>query len=355
MEGGRAGRAHTVAPTSTPHRSRYLRSALTAGALLVALLSGLVGTSATASTPTQEESGESMSVPSAVISLGDSYSSGLGSGDYTNDCDHTPNAWPNLIFDDAVTDRTLLACSGARIAEVQAQVEQLSDMSDGAGGRLITVTVGGNDAGFADDLPNCLVSFSSCTTREDEIRNRIHDLQGELTQVYRDTQAAAPGDTVIVGGYPLLVPDPAVRDSCRALTFAISNAEREMIRRLGRELNDVIAAAADEAGVIAVGTALEEAFDGHEACSNGDTDWLYGLRITTGSAASADPGTIERGDIAVQVRADVTSDELERETRGEDHRSSADPLATFVRDSFHPTVAGQIAYAAVFADAWNQR
>lgn len=129
-----------------------------------------------------------------------------------------------------------------------------------------------------------------------------------------------------------------------------------MIRRLGRELNDVIAAAADEAGVIAVEAALEEAFDGHEACSNGDTDWLYGLRISTGSAATESPEALKRSDIAVQVRDDATSDELEREIAGaERRRSSADPLATFVRDSFHPTVDGQIAYASVFADAWEQR
>ncbi len=64
--------------------------------------------------------------PDAVVTLGDSYASGLGAGNYYNDCDNSPDAWGNLIFPASVTSRTMLACSGATIPTVQGQVAQLA-------------------------------------------------------------------------------------------------------------------------------------------------------------------------------------------------------------------------------------
>lgn len=260
-------------------------------------------------------------VPRAVISLGDSYSSGLGAGGHTGECDRAPEAWGLTIFGDAVEDRTLLACSGAGIAEVAGQVEQLAALPDEAGGRLITVTVGGNDIGFAEELVRCFTPFVSCVDRERVIAGRISRLREPLAELYRSITDAAPGDEVIVGGYPLLVPDPGVRDRCRALTPLLSDAERRMIRRLGAALNDVVDSAAAEAGVRSAAGELEGAFAGHEACANGPSDWLNGLKLSLGSDDNPPRG---RWDLA----------------------------AAFVEESFHPNLAGQSGYAAVFEELW---
>ncbi|WP_298329611.1 SGNH/GDSL hydrolase family protein [Haloactinopolyspora sp.] len=270
--------------------------------------------------------------PDAVIALGDSYSSGLGAGDYQDDCDRTPRAWGNIIFGEAVTDRTLLACSGAQIPEVRAQIEQLAELPGESGGRLITLTVGGNDVGFADELINCLTPFVSCLDREAVITQRIDALHDPLVDVYTSIQAAAPGDEVIVGGYPMLVPDPAVRSDCAALTGLLSTAERQMIRRLGVALNDAIDAAASAAGVRSAATELEQGFDGHEACANGADDWLYGLKISWPWAA-ADGSTAGPGPSA-------------------SYEQQWEVVAGFVSNSFHPTVAGQSGYAAAFEQVW---
>ena len=289
--------------------------------------------SASAAPETAAES----SAPAAVVTLGDSYSSGLGAGDYQDDCDRTPRAWGNIIFGDAVTDRTLLACSGAQIPQVRAQIEQLAELPGEPGGRLITLTVGGNDVGFADELINCLTPFVSCLNREAVISERIDALHDPLVDVYTSIQAAAPGDEVIVGGYPMLVPDPGVRSDCSALTGLLSSAERQMIRRLGVELNDAIDAAADAAGVRSAGTELEQVFDGHEACANGADDWLYGLKLSWPSAADGLTATPE--------------------AQGEPSPSSSyeqqwEVVAGFVSNSFHPTVAGQAGYASAFEQVW---
>ncbi|NED97310.1 SGNH/GDSL hydrolase family protein [Phytoactinopolyspora alkaliphila] len=264
--------------------------------------------------------------PAGVVSLGDSYSSGLGVGTYDDDCDRTPQSWGMLIFDDDVSasDRLTLACSGADIAEVYDQLEELERLG-GTGGRLITLTVGGNDIGFASELANCFVPFVGCDSREAVLRAEIEALVDPLTDLYRAVQAAAPGDEVIVGGYPLLVPDPAVRDSCRALTPLLTTAEREMIRRLGTALNQVIDEAATAAGVRSAGAHLETTFDGREACANGPDDWINGLKLSWPFGGTEEEWE-KRWGIA----------------------------ATFVRDSFHPNAAGQRGYADAFAQVWSR-
>jgi lysophospholipase L1-like esterase len=264
--------------------------------------------------------------PTGVVSLGDSYSSGLGAGGYDDDCDRTSQAWGMAIFEDDVSpeDRLLLACSGAQIDDVYDQLDELAD-SGGSGGRLITLTVGGNDIGFAGELANCFVPFVGCAGRESILMSRIDALVEPLTELYLDVQAAAPGDVLIVGGYPLLVPDPDVRSNCRALTPLLSTAERQMIRRLGVALNQAIDEAATAAGVRSAGAQLETAFDGHEACANGPDDWLNGLKL--GSTSN------EPDEDAPQTRWDA--------------------FASFVRESFHPNGAGQAGYAQAFTAVWE--
>ncbi|NEE02465.1 SGNH/GDSL hydrolase family protein [Phytoactinopolyspora halotolerans] len=283
----------------------------------------------------------SRAVPAGVVAMGDSYSSGLGTDDYEDDCDRTQQAWAWLIFSDEVpaTERTLLACSGAVIDDVYEQIDELEALQ-GAGGRLITLTVGGNDVGFADELVNCYVSFVSCTRREDAIRAEIDALVDPLTELYRAVQAAAPDDELIVGGYPLLVPDPEVRDNCIALTPLLSAAERQMIRRLGGALNSVIERAADEAGVRSAGTRLEETFDGHEACANGPDDWLNGLKFGRTADATAVPEPA-----GAQTAATPEPDDPELGPQW-------DIISSFVRDSFHPNASGQTGYADAFEHMW---
>ncbi|PSK97897.1 GDSL-like lipase/acylhydrolase family protein [Haloactinopolyspora alba] len=305
-------------------------AAVTAAALLAAPATASVRSGAPAAT-VQSPPG----LPGAVVALGDSYSSGLGAGGYEDDCDRTPRAWAMQVFGDAVTERTLLACSGAEIPQVRRQVDRLAAMAGDAGDRLVTVTVGGNDIGFADELVNCLTPFVSCLDREPVIAGRIDALHDPLVELYDDVQAAAPGDEVIVGGYPMLVPDPSVRSDCSALTGLLSAPERRMIRRLGVELNDAVDAAAAEAGVGSAATELEQVFDGHEACDNESGDWLYGLKLSWPYGAQA-PG-LDRRSPAPQP---------------ESAEARWDVLAGFVSDSFHPNRAGQAGYATAFERAW---
>lgn len=250
-------------------------------------------------------------LPDSIAGLGDSYSSGLGAGEYYDGCDRTNRAWPMVVLGGWVTDRALLACAGARIGDVAQQVQQLAGLPRGTGRRLVTVTVGGNDVGFTDELTNCFTSPTPCTDREAVIGQRIDDLHQPLVALYRSIKRAAPGARVIVGGYPLLVRDPAVRADCPALTDLLTVAERQMLRRLATRLNDAVDAAAATAGVQSMASWVERTFNGHEACDETADSWIHGIRVT-------------------------------QEPDGTDT----------VKESFHPSSAGQSAYAKALAARW---
>src|SRR5262245_39089615 len=90
----------------------------------------------------------------AYTALGDSYSSGVGSRSYYSDsgaCYRSPLAYPVRTAARLGATLTLAACSGARVADVQNN--QLGSLN--AGTTHVTVSVGGNDAGFVSVITQC--------------------------------------------------------------------------------------------------------------------------------------------------------------------------------------------------------
>ena len=94
--------------------------------------------------------GAGAAVPYAA--LGDSYSSGVGAGAYLggSDCRRSANAYPARVASRLGARLTFAACSGARVSDVVGQLGRV-----GAETRYVTVSAGGNDAGFADVLLEC--------------------------------------------------------------------------------------------------------------------------------------------------------------------------------------------------------
>lgn len=72
--------------------------------------------------------------------------------------------------------------------------------------KLVTITIGGNDAGFADVISSCLFgSESTCTTRVDSASAFIRKtLTARLRHAYLAIRKHAPKATVVVAGYPRL-------------------------------------------------------------------------------------------------------------------------------------------------------
>src|SRR5580692_1996565 len=135
------------------------------------------------------------------VALGDSYSSGVGAGSTSGSCGQSPNAYPKLwAVANSVASFTFAACSGARTSDVISS--QLSSLS--ASTTLVSLTIGGNDAGFSSVMETCVLkSTSSCESAVTAAEKFVSDtLPGRLDTTLADIRAHAPSAKVVVVGYP---------------------------------------------------------------------------------------------------------------------------------------------------------
>ncbi|MFG3383356.1 SGNH/GDSL hydrolase family protein [Streptomyces sp. NPDC047999] len=203
------------------------------------------------------------------VALGDSYSSGLGAGSYessSGSCKRSTRAYPRLWANaNAPSSFAFTACSGARTNDVTAG--QLGPLTSGTD--LVSLTIGGNDAGFADVMTTCVLqSESSCLSRIAQAKSYVDTtLPGRLDSVYDAVRAKAPAARVVVLGYPRFY---KLNGSCIA---GLSETERSAINGAADHLNAAIAKRAADHGFTfadVVGT-----FTGHEICSG--SSWLHSL------------------------------------------------------------------------------
>jgi lysophospholipase L1-like esterase len=244
----------------------------------------------------------------AYVSMGDSYSSGLGSHSRYSDgsCMRASAGWPTMFLAGPVRHREQDACAGAQIPGVFNALNQVDyflaqHRSDAA---VITLTVGGNDVGFGDELEHCIRRY--CVRDERKFARRIDQLKVQLVDLYRTIRAENPYADILVGGYPGVVEPqgPSHNWSC----YLLDAAERSMINRLVTRMNTVIASAASRAGVWSVGQRVAQRFAGHNACTGGDGEWVNavsidGLKITR-SFHPKDSGQYEYSEVFTKAYVD---------------------------------------------------
>jgi lysophospholipase L1-like esterase len=204
------------------------------------------------------------------VALGDSYSSGTGTGDYLadgSDCLRSAYAYPSLIAAASGYALNFRACSGATIADVTAA--QVGALTPSTG--LVTISVGGNDAGFADVLTECAQPgwMSDCDEAIDGAQAIVHgSLPGSLAALYADIRNRAPAARVVVVGYPRIFNG----EDCNAATW-FSPSEEARLNQTADLLNSRLAAQAAAAGF---GFADPTGpFVGHAVCD--DPEWINGL------------------------------------------------------------------------------
>ncbi|BAJ32040.1 MULTISPECIES: SGNH/GDSL hydrolase family protein [Kitasatospora] len=199
--------------------------------------------------------------------LGDSYSAGVGSGSYTSDsgsCSRSTKAYPYLWKTaHAPSSFAFVACSGAKTGDVAAN--QLGVLNSST--TLVSITIGGNDAGFASTMQTCVLdSESSCLSAVNAAKSyATNTLPGQLAGLYGQIRAKAPNAKVVVLGYPHLYQVPG---TC---VFGISNTKRTAINGAADTLDTVIAKQAANAGFTFQD--VRTAFSGHEICGS-SSQWL---------------------------------------------------------------------------------
>jgi streptogramin lyase len=260
------------------------------------------------------------------VALGDSYSSGEGNSPYvsSNACDRSESAYgPLLDRDRALGPMTFRACSGAETNDLfdmnhvnPAEPRQLSWLTTAT--KVVTLTIGGNDAGFSVVLNHCVTgpfheSFgcSQDVQLNTEIQSRLAALAGTssastteglpiwpIESVVDAIHAKAPAARILVGGYPRLfggsradyeqgTPAPSGR-ACQVGTvefggtqaLLVDYSDAQWLNGLARMLNATIKNSVRTAASqgIAVSFVEPSQFATHRFCDSSER-WFYPLEL----------------------------------------------------------------------------
>ena len=211
----------------------------------------------------------------SYVALGDSYSSGLGAGSYissSGSCDRSTNAYPEQwAAANSPASFVSVACAGATTSDViSGQVSAL-----GPGTTLVSITIGGNDAGFSSVMETCVLhSTSTClravATASDFVTKH---LPTRLTSTLQAIRQHAPRARIVVLGYPDLY-DLSKSGSCIGLSTQDRTALNSGADALDSALGAAVTAAADRNIVYAD---VRRQFAGRVICDSGS--WLHSVDL----------------------------------------------------------------------------
>jgi lysophospholipase L1-like esterase len=201
------------------------------------------------------------------VALGDSYSSGVGAGDYDTidaDCKRSANAysqrWAKEFSMDTVAKFTFVACSGAKTVDVESK--QLSSL--GTETTMVTMSIGGNDLGFAPIVAECLLTdlFNENLCVSTALAAGVlaeSSMPAKLDALYKKIKVGAPNAQVFILGYPHIF------ELGYCGTFSLGTAARKAINDSTSALNRVTRTAATANGFTFID--VEKTFAGRGVCT----------------------------------------------------------------------------------------
>lgn len=270
------------------------------------------------------------------VALGDSYSAGFGLVPFSDEpaagCFQALANYPHRIAESlglTLDDRT---CSGAVTANIR-DVEQVTAtgasapvQSDSLSGStdVVTLTIGGNDLGFADIATSCVAaspvgplllddSAANCRSlyvadaggfEVDILKDRIDTIVAPaLDATFALIAEKAPNADVVVVGYPAVTPDAANTPAGGCFTpavtptgytensFPFTDVDTVYLHETEARLDAAIKTAAELNGATFVSTFEETAASSAcSACSATET-YVNGITLEPGSGTPSTPGT----------------------------------------------------------------
>lgn len=265
------------APAASRHRPT---TAALAVASATALLSGTAATASAAPQPARTDTGG----PVRYVALGDSFSSGPGIPDQTDEaCGRSSRNYPTLVA------ASLEAASFTDVTCAGADTRHLTTPQGAAGPQfdalrpdttLVTLGIGGNDLDLAGVLTRCVLlgklaplgapckrSYTLLGT--DEIGSRIAATAPKVAAILDEIHGRSPQARVLVVGYPAIVPDDGT--PCRA-TVPLAEGDFAWFRDKQKQLNSMLARQAGtgrDAYVDAYAPSI-----GHDACKPQGVRWI---------------------------------------------------------------------------------
>jgi len=227
---------------------------------------------------------------SDYLALGDSFTSGEGEtsdtyyvGGAINKCHVSTRSYPFLLASAWNLKASSIACSGATTQTARGhgsksnQPNQLLEIESRLP-YLVTVGIGGNDAGLVGKLKDCLgldtCKWAGTAEHRHRTAREIKNLFPRLKEFYQDVKIRTLGPVIIVG-YPRMISTQA---SCASVIGPLLNqTERVFMDESIRYLNRIIQAAARDSGVEYAN--VEDAFIGEELCISADSPLMNGIRL----------------------------------------------------------------------------
>jgi lysophospholipase L1-like esterase len=254
-------------------------SRLLAGVVIAAALTATTATAVTAATGTAAARTVLAAAPRAVryVALGDSYAAGTGAGDYirsTGSCVRSANAYPEQWADrHAPASFVSAACNGATTSGVLSR--QLAALN--ARTTLVSITIGGNDAGFAHVMETCVFEWdSACRNVVSSAEAFVAGtLPGRLDATLRAVRAHAPSAKIVVVGYPDMY-DLSRSADC----IGLGTAKRTALNQGANDLDRALSAAAARNGDVFAD--VRGHFSGHEVCDS--ASWLHSVTFPFGDS-----------------------------------------------------------------------
>lgn len=276
------------------------------------------------------------------VALGDSFASGEGAGDYhdgtnyDNRDDWNPGNWgddshnrcrrsassyaeqtynsPDFDFEGGFT---AVYCSGA----VQDDLDNPNGKNDNEGPQLdaldentslVTMSIGGNDIGFADVLTDCVLNgergvpfIASCQEKwNDDLDKKIADMKPELVALYTRIRAEAPNARVVIMGYPRLFNDPASPE----LNNMLFSEDQVWMNGKADQLNAMIREACREAGVEFIDPT--SAFIGHGVGAADGDQWINDLDWGGPGLSVTDPSSFHPNALGHAAMAELLAEQL---------------------------------------------
>ncbi|MFC5664049.1 SGNH/GDSL hydrolase family protein [Kitasatospora misakiensis] len=271
-----------------------------AGSVVVAAADGSAPPRAAASaapTPTPTPTGP-------YVALGDSYTAGLKISPQVGEpkgCSRSGVNYPSLVAralglagerfrDVSCSGARTVDLTGAQTTESGVNPPQLDALTPAT--RLVTVGIGGNDAGFMDVVGQCakenlvealkgLVGSdrAAAPCRDsyaaadggDQVQRKVDSAGERLGETLKEVGRRSPKAKVYVVGYPSLLPtDPA---SCLPVLGAtVAGGDLGFLVEKEQQLNAMLKRRAEAAGAVFVDLAAASA--GHDMCAGEPARWV---------------------------------------------------------------------------------
>ncbi len=250
-----------VGPVLVRHPQRRLRLARAGAALTLSAIACLLPGMALAADPV------------SIVSLGDSYTSGNGAGDYAtpdSGCHRSLNSYPwrvhaALLASGQPADPVWPeACSGAVVANIPRQIRRVpADRLDAA--TVVLLTIGGNDLHFTRIVTTCLVARIATPACGLSLLAANAGLDGAIREsksALRLAATAMPRARVTLVGYPQLT---SPRCDSSLYNRRIGNLQASAERKQRKAIDELNAESGDARFWFA---SVRPDFKGHGPCAS---------------------------------------------------------------------------------------